>query len=82
MSKSKKLLGNLKNRLEKTYNNLLNDFSSNKTVIYLENEHFQNGTIIIDSDWFLWTNNGISEKIQGSTNGYIFKLKEGSYISG
>ena len=81
MSKSKKLLGNLKNRLEKTYNNLLNDFSSNKTVIYLENEHFQNGTIIIDSDWFLWTNNGISKKIQGSTNGYIFKLKENIWFN-
>ena len=76
MTDSKRFLGNLKNRLEKSYSNLITNFANNKTVIPLYNKHFKNGSVIIDNDWIIWANNGTTEKVLGSTNGYIFKLQE------
>ena len=77
MSKSKKLLGNMKNRIEKNYDNLMNKLSGHKKIVYLYNQNFKNGSVIIDKDWYLITDNdGKSTKIMGSTNGIKFKLSE------
>ena len=76
MSNSKKFLGNFKYRLEKSYNQLENNLSRNKKIFELENSNFVNGSIIIDNNWIIIAKNGQTEKIMGSTNGYIFKLKE------
>ena len=78
---SKKFLNNFKNRLEKKYNSLSANFRNTKTTINLYNQNFSNGSIIIDNDWFIMADEGKTRKIEGSTNGYVFKLQENIWFN-
>lgn len=67
-----------KSELIKSYTKLNNSlFTKSNLIIDLNNNNFKNGTIIIDDDWYIYTNRqGLTVKINQNTKGYTFRLTE------
>lgn len=46
------------------------------SLVELSQENFDNGTVIIAKDYYILTQNGETVKIEGSTDGKVFRLSE------
>jgi hypothetical protein len=46
------------------------------SVVSLTQANFTNGTVLIASDYYVWTAAGVDTKVNGSTKGKIFRLTE------
>ena len=68
----------MKNELTKAYTKLNNSLRTNPNkIIELNNNNFKNGTVIIDDEWILYTNDiGNTVKLNQNTKGYTFQLVE------